>query len=97
MTDKRGPYYTGALWEKLNQDGTDVDANASLAHGWATGPVSSLSGYLVGARPVTAGYKTWIIAPQPGQGGMGTGPDPDAVGCAGLTLAPGTPGLARSR
>jgi alpha-L-rhamnosidase len=67
MTDKRGPYYTGALWEKLNQDGTDVDANASLAHGWATGPVSSLSGYLVGARPVTAGYKTWIIAPQPGK------------------------------
>ena len=41
-------------------------ANASLAHGWATGPVSSLSGYLLGARPVTAGYKTWIIAPQPG-------------------------------
>lgn len=66
MTDKRGPYYTGALWEKLNQDGTDVDANASLAHGWATGPVSTLTGYLVGARPVTAGYKTWIIAPQPG-------------------------------
>jgi hypothetical protein len=66
MTDKRGPYFTGALWEKLNQDGTDVDANASLAHGWASGPVSSLSGYLVGARPVTAGYKTWVIAPQPG-------------------------------
>jgi hypothetical protein len=66
MTDKRGPYYTGALWEKLNQDGTDVDANASLAHGWATGPVSSLTGYVVGARPVTAGYKAWIIAPQPG-------------------------------
>ena len=67
MTLQRGPYYTGALWEKLNQDGTDVDANASLAHGWASGPVSSLSGYLVGARPVTAGYKTWIIAPQPGE------------------------------
>jgi hypothetical protein len=67
MTVQRGPYYTGALWEKLNQDGTDVDANASLAHGWASGPVSSLSGYLLGARPVTAGYKTWIIAPQPGQ------------------------------
>jgi alpha-L-rhamnosidase len=66
MTDKRGPYYTGALWEKLNQDGTDVDANASLAHGWASGPVSSLSGYVLGARPVSAGYKTWTIAPQPG-------------------------------
>jgi hypothetical protein len=67
MTVQRGPYYTGALWEKLNQDGTDVDANASLAHGWASGPVSSLSGHLLGARPVTAGYRTWIIAPQPGQ------------------------------
>src|SRR5207247_9849353 len=66
MTDRSGPYYTGALWEKLNQDGTDVDSNASLAHGWAGGPVSSLSGYLLGARPVTPGYETWIIAPQPG-------------------------------
>ena len=74
MTDERGPYYTGALWEKLNQDGTDVDANASLAHGWATGPVSSLSGYVLGARPVTAGYKTWIIAPQPGTVAVGAGP-----------------------
>jgi len=66
MTDESGPYYTGTLWEKLNKDGTDVDANASLSHGWASGPVSSLSGYLLGARPVTAGYKTWVIAPQPG-------------------------------
>ena len=66
MTVASGPYYTGALWEKLNQDGTDVDSNASLAHGWASGPVSSLSGYVLGARPVTAGYKSWTIAPQPG-------------------------------
>jgi hypothetical protein len=66
MTVESGPYYTGTVWEKLNQDGTDVEANASLAHGWASGPVSSLSGFLLGARPVTAGYKTWIIEPQPG-------------------------------
>jgi alpha-L-rhamnosidase len=65
MTVESGPYYTGTVWEKLNQDGTDVDANASLAHGWASGPVSSLSGYLLGARPVTAGYRTWIVEPQP--------------------------------
>jgi hypothetical protein len=66
MTDPSGPYYTGTLWEKLNKDGTDVDANASLSHGWAGAPVSSLSRYVVGARPVTAGYKTWLIAPQLG-------------------------------
>ena len=67
MVDENGPYYTGTVWEKLNQDGTDVDANASLAHGWGSGPVSSLSHYVAGARPVTAGYKTWIVDPQPGE------------------------------
>ncbi|MDA0181345.1 hypothetical protein OJ997_13650 [Solirubrobacter phytolaccae] len=67
MTDENGPYYTGTVWEKLNQDGTDVDANASLAHGWGSGPVSSLSHYVAGARPVAAGYKTWIVDPQPGE------------------------------
>ncbi len=66
MTTQSGPYYTGALWEKLNQDGTDVDSNASLAHGWASGPVSSMSGYVLGIRPATSGYQTWTIAPQPG-------------------------------
>ena len=67
MVNENGPYYTGTVWEKLNQDGTDVDANASLAHGWGSGPVSSLSHYVAGARPVTAGYKTWIVDPQPGE------------------------------
>ena len=66
MTDESGPYYTGTVWEKLNQNGTNVDANASLSHGWASGPVSSLSGFLLGARPVTAAYENWIIEPQPG-------------------------------
>jgi alpha-L-rhamnosidase len=80
MTNDSGPYYTGTLWEKLNQDGTDVDANASLSHGWATGPVSSLSGYLVGARPVTAGYKTWIIAPEPGDVSWAQGQIPTPSG-----------------
>jgi Bacterial alpha-L-rhamnosidase C-terminal domain/Bacterial alpha-L-rhamnosidase 6 hairpin glycosidase domain len=103
MTVRNGPYYTGALWEKLNQDGTDVDANASLAHGWAGGPVSSLTGYLVGARPVTSGYKTWIIAPQPGevQWAQGRVPTPSGTlvsrwrrghGSSSFTLTMGGPG-----
>ena len=78
MTVESGPYYTGTVWEKLNQDGTDVDANASLSHGWGSGPVSSLSHFVLGARPVTAGYKTWIVAPQPGdlRWAQGTVPTP---------------------
>ena len=41
MTNESGPYYTATMWEKLNRDGTDVDANASLSHGWATAPTPS--------------------------------------------------------
>ena len=44
MTNENGPYYTATMWEKLNRDGTDVDANASLSHGWATAPTPALSG-----------------------------------------------------
>src|SRR3954464_6525221 len=80
MTVESGPYYTGTLWEKLNPDGTDVDSNASLAHGWATGPVSSLSGYVLGARPLSSGYRTWIVAPQTGSLAWAQGQVPTPAG-----------------
>jgi len=78
MTDEDGPYYTATMWEKLNRDGTDVDANASLSHGWATAPIPALSAYVLGARPVSAGYRTWVVAPQTGdlEWAQGTIPTP---------------------
>ena len=88
MVNENGPYYTGTVWEKLNQDGTDVDANASLAHGWGSGPVSSLSHYVAGARPVTAGYKTWIVDPQPGELEWAQATLPTPHGGARLALGP---------
>ena len=88
MTDESGPYYTATMWEKLNRDGTDVDANASLSHGWATAPTPALTGYVLGARPVTAGYKTWIVAPQTGGSQVGAGNGPDPAGRPRLPLGP---------
>ena len=38
----------------------------SLAHGWGGGPVPALSGYVLGIRPTAPGYRTWVVAPQPG-------------------------------
>ncbi len=38
----------------------------SLAHAWSGGPVPALSGYILGARPVTTAFATWIVAPQVG-------------------------------
>ena len=66
MVNQNGPFYTGTLWEKLGQNGQDTDSNASLAHGWATAPVSAFSSYLLGIQPTGPGYTTWSIAPQPG-------------------------------
>jgi hypothetical protein len=66
MVNQNGPFYTGTLWEKLGQNGQDTDSNASLAHGWATAPVSAFSSYLLGIQPTEPGYSTWSIAPQPG-------------------------------
>ena len=66
MVNRRGPFYTGTLWEKLGENGQITDSNASLAHGWATAPVSAFSSYLLGVQPTSPGYKTWTIAPQTG-------------------------------
>jgi alpha-L-rhamnosidase len=38
----------------------------SLSHGWSGGPVLALSGYVLGIRATSPGYRTWIVAPQPG-------------------------------
>jgi hypothetical protein len=39
---------------------------ASLAHGWAGGPVAALSGYVLGIRPTAPGFSSWIVEPQVG-------------------------------
>lgn len=42
------------------------DARISHAHGWATGPTSSLTFYVAGVQLLTAGGATWRIAPSLG-------------------------------
>lgn len=42
------------------------DARISHAHGWATGPTSSLTFYIAGIQLLSAGGKTWRIAPSLG-------------------------------
>ncbi|MCB8915164.1 MAG: hypothetical protein H6532_04965 [Thermoleophilales bacterium] len=71
---RKGPDYSGGLWEKMSSSGgvgiltgSDPIDNQSLAHGWAAGPTSQLSEYVLGARPVQPGYRTWVIEPHPGK------------------------------
>lgn len=42
------------------------DARISHAHGWATGPTSSLTFYVAGIQLLSAGGQTWRIAPSLG-------------------------------
>jgi alpha-L-rhamnosidase len=71
-----------APYQSANPDGSPIVENArsgetSLAHGWSAGPTAALSSYVLGMRPDSAGWKTWLVEPQPGdllfaQGSVGT-------------------------
>jgi alpha-L-rhamnosidase len=59
--------YTGTMWENVGADGTPgLTQQTSLAHGWATGAVNALSGFVLGIRPTAPGYANWLVQPHPG-------------------------------
>lgn len=67
MLPQNTPYYSGGCWEYVAQTGLPgLAAGTSLAHGWSTGATPALSMYVLGARPLTAGYRTFLVEPQPG-------------------------------
>jgi len=51
------------LWEDWRIGGS---GGGSINHGWAGGPLSLLSQYIAGIRPLEAGWKLFIIKPQLG-------------------------------
>ncbi|MGW2234266.1 alpha-L-rhamnosidase-related protein [Streptomyces sp. NPDC001759] len=54
-------------WEGIGPGGSLYeDAYTSMAHGWSTGVLPALTHHLLGARPVSPGYATWEVRPQPG-------------------------------
>ena len=78
MIDPRNPFYTGTMWENIGPDGTATEARTSLAHGWASGPTSIMTSYVLGVQPVAPGYQTFTVSPHPGslQWAQGAVPTP---------------------
>jgi alpha-L-rhamnosidase len=75
------PYYSGGVWEYVALDGTPgLGEGTSLAHGWSSAPTTGLSKYVLGVRPVTPGYKTWLVEPQPGDLAWAAGTVPTPYG-----------------
>jgi alpha-L-rhamnosidase len=67
MLPENTPYYSGGCWEYVAQTGLPgLGAGTSLAHGWSSGATPALSMYVLGGRPLTSGYKTFLVEPQPG-------------------------------
>ncbi|WP_196486081.1 alpha-L-rhamnosidase C-terminal domain-containing protein [Burkholderia cepacia] len=85
-------YYTGAMWEVMSTTGNPSSAETSLAHGWSSGPTGSLSKYVLGVRPVSAGFRQWLIKPQPGNLKWVVGRVPTPYGSIGVKWGVGEQG-----
>ncbi|WP_328902841.1 discoidin domain-containing protein [Streptomyces sp. NBC_00441] len=54
-------------WEGIGPGGSLYeDAYTSMAHGWSTGVLPALTHQLLGAIPLSPGYATWRVRPNPG-------------------------------
>ncbi|MFD4875056.1 alpha-L-rhamnosidase C-terminal domain-containing protein [Streptomyces sp. NPDC058420] len=83
-----GTDFTGTMWENIATDGSPgLGTTTSLAHGWSTAPTSALSGYVLGAQPVTAGYATWSVEPHPGDLAWAEGRVPTPHGALAVSWA----------
>ena len=84
-----GPEQISTMWENVSaSDGTPgLDKNTNLSHGWSTSPTAALSGYVLGIRPVTAGYATWSVQPHPGSLSWAEGQAPTPHGAVSVSWA----------
>ena len=76
---KGGP---GTMWEAIGQFGS-IDgyqgAYTSMASGWSSGGAALLTRYMLGVRPTSPGYKSFVVQPQLGDSAWARGsvPTPD--------------------
>jgi alpha-L-rhamnosidase len=79
---------TGTMWENVNPDGSPgFGATSSLSHGWSTMPASALPQYMLGIAPVTPGYATWLVQPEPGDLSWAEGQTPTPHGMIAVSWA----------
>jgi hypothetical protein len=80
MLEPGNPFYTGTFWENIGPDGTATEARTSLSHGWASGPTSIMTSYVLGVQPVDPGYASFTVTPQFGDLNWAKGAVPTPFG-----------------
>jgi hypothetical protein len=59
---KNGP---GTTWETIGPYGS-APLGGSWAHGWSSGAAPALTAYVLGVRPTSPGFRTFVVEPHPG-------------------------------
>jgi hypothetical protein len=55
----------GTTWETIGPYG-GPPVNHSWAHGWSSGAAPALTEYVLGLRPTSPGFATFVVEPHPG-------------------------------
>jgi alpha-L-rhamnosidase len=83
---------TGTDWELVATDGSPgFGGFTSLAHGWSSGATADLSAYVLGVRPASAGYRSWVVQPQLGSLAWAEGDVPTPRGAIAVRWAQNGP------
>ncbi len=60
-----GPMST--MWEDIGPGGAGpTDSDPSFDHGWSSGAAPALTSYVLGVRPTSPGFATFVVDPHPG-------------------------------
>ncbi|KRF21823.1 alpha-L-rhamnosidase C-terminal domain-containing protein [Phycicoccus sp. Soil803] len=78
----------GTTWENIPMTG-DLDGAHSAAHSWGSLPAAALSRYVLGIRPTTPGFDTFVVAPQPGDLSWAAGDVPTPYGPVSINWSQG--------
>jgi hypothetical protein len=63
MSSPSNPNYSGGHWEAMAENGSPINSDTSLVHGWSTWPVFLLPKYLTGLEPIEPGWVKWSVQP----------------------------------
>lgn len=70
----------GTTWESMTDAGVPGGSDISLAHAWSSGPTALMSRHVLGARPIEAGWTSWLCKPAPGDLSWAAGQVPTPQG-----------------
>jgi hypothetical protein len=71
----------GTMWETIGPyGGSPTDRVPSYDAGWSSGAAPALTAYVLGVRPTSPGFRTFVVDPHPGELRFASGDVPTPFG-----------------